>query len=72
MMVLMAGLTSSDHGTRCNCMKFIENELINFAVFDLIDCTLTFKDQYYAKLPYLIVLATLNVLNNDTDLSNYL
>jgi hypothetical protein len=74
MLVLTQGLTSPKDSVRNACAAFIaptiQDDFIN--IFKLINCKLTFENQYFSRLPYLLVLVTLQTIEDENQLVFYL
>jgi len=63
MLILIEGLTSPSENVRLACIDFLsptilENEDLSY-IFKLVDCRVAFINEYYNKIPCLLVLAIL-------------
>ena len=75
MIVLTEGLTANDEEVSEKFFQFLKPSIKTgdlSHIFKLIDCKLTFQNNYFARLPYLIVVATLKILPDPALLAEYL
>jgi len=74
MIVLTEGLTAKDGQVREKFFQFLTPTITEDLshIFKLIDCKMTFQNQYFARLPYLIVIALLKILEDPVILAEYL
>jgi hypothetical protein len=77
MLVLAEGLQSQNDTVRDDCIEFLSKSVLARQddlsyLLSLVNCKLAFTNQYYNAVPYLIVLAIIKVLPNETALPIYL
>ena len=77
MLILIEGLTSHSENVRLACIYFLtptilENEHDLSYIFKLVDCRVAFINEYYNKIPCLLVLAILQILPDESKLVTYL
>lgn len=77
MLVLAEGLQSQNDTVRDDCIEFLSKSVLARQddlsyLLSLVNCKLAFTNQYYNTVPYLLVLAIIKVLPNETALPIYL
>ena len=79
MLVLTEGFTSPEPSVREACIGFLKPTVQEYVERDdiagmlkLIDARLAFGNQYFGRVPVFLVLAILEILDDDMTLANYL
>ena len=77
MLVITEGITSPHQEVRLACIEFLKPTILAKPddlsyIFKLIDTRLAFTNQYFARVPSLLIIAILEILPHEIDLAHYL
>ena len=77
MLVLTEGITSPHQNVRIACIDFLRPTIMSRPddysyIFKLIDTRLAFTNQYFSRIPSVLVMAMLEILPTEMDLAHYL
>ena len=77
LLVLKEGLSSNDEQVREACIKFYSPTVLKYrdnlaTLFEMIDARLAFINQYYTRVPCLVILAIFQILPDEMIILNYI
>ena len=79
MLVLTEGFTASKETVRQKCIEFLKPTVLEYAakndiagLLKLIEAKLAFGNQYFGRMPGLLTLVILEILEKDLTLADYL
>lgn len=77
MLVITEGITSANQNVRLACIEFLRPTILSKPddlsyIFKLIDTRLAFTNQYFARIPSVLILAMFEILPTEMDLAHFI